>query len=281
MPEYESWRPRMKLALIGSGNMGQALVRGFLRQNKLASRDLSIYDIDQNKARCFAEETGGKSFPTAAEAVSGADIVLLAVKPLVIQAAITDFSDHLADGVILVSIAAGVSLAHLRRLTGPGPKLARIMPNTPAMIGSGVSAICFDQADRRQQQLIEDLFASCGLVVTVNEDLMDAVTGLSGSGPAYVMLMIEAMADAGVLLGLSRETAQQMAAMTLMGSAKLVLETGIHPAVLKDQVCSSGGTTIEAVASLEADGLRSALINAVCTAAAKSQQLRETAGKHD
>lgn len=272
----------MKLALIGSGNMGQALVRGFLRQNKLTSRDLSIYDIDQDKARCFAEETGGKSFPSAAEAVSGADIVLLAVKPLVIQAAITDFADHLTDRIILVSIAAGVSLANLRRLTGPGPTLVRIMPNTPAMIGSGVSAVCFDQADQRQQQqLVEDLFASCGLVVTVNEDLMDAVTGLSGSGPAYVMLMIEAMADAGVLLGLSRETAQQMAAMTLMGSAKLVLETGIHPAVLKDQVCSSGGTTIEAVAGLEADGLRAALINAVCTAAAKSQQLRETAGKHD
>ena len=164
----------MKLALIGSGNMGQALVRGFLRQNKLTSRDLSIYDIDQDKARCFAEETGGKSFPSAAEAVSGADIVLLAVKPLVIQAAITDFADHLTDRIILVSIAAGVSLANLRRLTGPGPTLVRIMPNTPAMIGSGVSAVCFDQADQRQQQLVEDLFASCGLVVTVNEDLMDA-----------------------------------------------------------------------------------------------------------
>ena len=219
-------------------------------------------------------------FPSAAEAVSGADIVLLAVKPLVISGHNRfcrpfDRSDHLG-------LHRGRCVpCHLRRLTGPGPTLVRIMPNTPAMIGSGVSAVCFDQADQRQQQqLVEDLFASCGLVVTVNEDLMDAVTGLSGSGPAYVMLMIEAMADAGVLLGLPRGTAQQMAAMTLMGSAKLVLETGIHPG-LKDQVCSSGGTTIEAVAGLEADGLRSALINAVCTAAAKSQQLRETAGKHD
>lgn len=271
----------MKLALIGSGNMGQALIRGFLQQKKLTGNDLLIFDTDHEKAAGFAGQTGGRSTETASEAVQGSDIVLLAVKPQVVEAAVTGFADQLLDNSILVSIAAGVSLSHLRRLAGPRPALARVMPNTPAMVGSGVSAICFDQAGHRQRRQIEDLLASCGMSFTVQENLMDAVTGLSGSGPAYVMLMIEALADAGVLYGLPRDTAQKMAAMTLLGSARMVLETGLHPAILKDQVCSPGGTTIEAIASLEADGLRAALINAVSASADKSRQMREAAGDHD
>lgn len=270
----------MKLALIGSGNMGQALVRGFLQQERLSGNDIFVFDIDHEKSADFAAQIGAKTADTAMEAVIGSDIILLAVKPQVIEAAIAGFAEQLLDSTMLVSIAAGVSLSRLRRLTGPRPAIARVMPNTPAMVGSGVSAICFDQTSHQQRQLIEDLLSSCGMAITVSESLMDAVTGLSGSGPAYVMLMIEAMADAGVLLGLPRETAIKMAAMTLLGSAKMVLETGLHPAVLKDQVCSPGGTTIEAIASLEADGLRNALINAVCASAEKSRMMREAAGDH-
>lgn len=270
----------MELALIGTGNMGQALVRGFLRQNLITGSSIRLFDTEQEKAAAFAGEIGAVTFESAALAVTGADIVLLAVKPQVIEQAIASFSAQMQDKTLLLSIAAGVSLKRLRLLTGPLPAIARVMPNTPAMVGSGVSAVCYDRASEQQRQYVESLLASCGLVFNIQEKQMDAVTGLSGSGPAYVMMMIEAMADGGVLEGLNRDAAIKMAAMTLMGSAQMVLETGTHPAVLKDQVCSPGGTTIEAVMVLEESGLRAALINAVSTAAAKSRQMREQAGEH-
>lgn len=270
----------MTLALIGTGNMGQALVRGFLQQKLLNGGAIRLFDTDSAKAGEFARSIGAVTCDSAAEAVAEADIVLLAVKPQVIEPAIAAFADRLRESSLLVSIAAGVPLARLRSLAGTLPAIARVMPNTPALVGSGVSAVCYDRASHGQRQLVQDLLASCGMVFPVPEKMMDAVTGLSGSGPAYVMLMIEAMADAGVRLGLPRDMAQQMAAMTLAGSARLVLETGQHPAVLKDQVCSPGGTTIEAVMGLEEDGLRATLMHAVCAAADKSRQLREQAGNH-
>ncbi|MEA4888262.1 MAG: pyrroline-5-carboxylate reductase [Clostridiaceae bacterium] len=270
----------MILAVIGTGNMGQALVSGFIRQALIRPDDLRLFDPDQAKLTKFAESLGARACGTADDAVSEADLVLLAVKPQVIEPAVNAFAGNLKEGVLILSIAAGVSLARLRSLAGSGTALARIMPNTPAMVGSGVSAVCFDQASKDQQELTRRLLESCGLVFILPEKQMDAVTGLSGSGPAYVMLMIEAMADAGVKLGLPRDIALKMAAMTLMGSARMVLETGMHPAVLKDQVCSPGGTTIDAVARLEKNGLRAALIDAVCTAADKSRQMREQAGDH-
>ncbi|HBP37463.1 MAG TPA: pyrroline-5-carboxylate reductase, partial [Clostridiales bacterium] len=186
----------MILAVIGTGNMGQALTRGFLRQKLLTGESLRLYDADQNKAGEFARETGGKACASEAEAAAQADVVLLAVKPQVIEPALTAFAGQMTEHSLLISIAAGVSLARLRSLAGPSAAIARVMPNTPAMVGSGVSAVCFDRASPHQRQLVNDLLASCGLVFPVQEKMMDAVTGLSGSGPAYVLLMIEAMADA-------------------------------------------------------------------------------------
>jgi len=270
----------MDLAVIGTGNMGQALVRGFLKQNLIQGENVRLFDTDQDKAAAFAADIGARAMATAAEAAAGADVLILAVKPQIIEPALAGFSSQLREHTLLISIAAGVSLSRLRSLAGPLPAIARVMPNTPAMVGCGVSAVCFDRANHQQRQIVQDLLASCGMVFAVQEKLMDAVTGLSGSGPAYVMLMIEALADAGVRLGLGREMALQMAAMTLQGSARMVLETGLHPAVLKDQVCSPGGTTIEAILSLEADGLRAALMNAVCASADKSRQMREQSGDH-
>ncbi len=270
----------MKLALIGTGNMGQALIRGFLNQKLLASADVRLFDTDLDKANAFATAIGASTAATAAEAVGGADIVLLAVKPQTIEAAVATFAAQLNDKTLLVSIAAGVSLKRLRLMSGPQTAIARVMPNTPALVGMGVSAICYDRASQQQHQMIESLLGSCGLVFPVQEKMMDAVTGLSGSGPAYVMMIIEALADAGVHEGLGRDMAIQMAAMTLMGSAKMVLETGLHPAVLRDQVCSPGGTSIEGVMVLEEEGLRAALMNAVCAAADKSREMREQAGDH-
>lgn len=267
----------MVLALIGCGNMGQAMVRGFLQKKLLSGQDIRLFDSDTDKTATLAAETGAVVCGSAAETVAMADVILLAVKPQVIEPAISSFAAQIPESAILVSIAAGVSLTRLRDLAGPKTPLARVMPNTPAMVGHGVSAVCYDRASHQQKKMVEDLLASCGIAYAVQEKLMDAVTGLSGSGPAYVMLMIEAMADAGVYEGLPRDMAIRMAAMTLMGSASLVLETGLHPAVLKDQVCSPGGTTIEAVKSLEESGLRAALMNAVISAAEKSKKLREMA----
>ena len=270
----------MVLALIGCGNMGQAMVRGFLQKNLLTGSDLRLFDSDHNKLLEFAGQVSATACESSAAAVEGADVVLLAVKPQVIENAVSAFAPKVPENAILVSIAAGVSISRLRRMMQPNIALARVMPNTPAMVGSAVSAVCYDRASHLQKQQVESLLNSCGLVFPVQEKLMDAVTGLSGSGPAYVMLIIEAMADAGVLEGLPRDMAIRMAAMTLLGSARLVLDSGLHPAVLKDQVCSPGGTTIEAVKVLEEHGLRASLINAVSAAAEKSRELSAQADSH-
>ena len=270
----------MVLALIGCGNMGQAMVRGFLQQGLLTGTQIRLFDSDQEKTADFAGLIAAQACVSAQAAVTGADVVLIAVKPQFIENAVNAFAAQIPESAIVVSIAAGVSLQRLRSMVNPHTALARVMPNTPAMVGSGVSAVCYEQASHQQKQQVESLLSSCGLVFPVQEKLMDAVTGLSGSGPAYVMLMIEAMADAGVREGLPRDMAIRMSAMTLLGSARMVLETGQHPAVLKDQVCSPGGTTIEAVKVLEESGLRAALINAVGASAEKSRQLSAQAENH-
>jgi pyrroline-5-carboxylate reductase len=263
----------MKLAVIGTGQMGQALVHAVLTQGVVAPDDVVLFDPAFEKAQALAERFNCSVAGSGAEAVQDANAVLFAVKPQVIRTVIEDLVDDLSADVLIISIAAGVTLAQLRNWTGPTAALARVMPNTPAMVGAGVSAVCFEQATDEMQAWTLSLLESSGLAFKVPESAMDAVTGLSGSGPAYVMMMIEAMADGGVRMGLPRELALQMAAQTMLGSAKLLLATGKHPGALKDQVCSPAGTTIEAVAALERAGLRSALIEAVCTSAERSREL--------
>ena len=263
----------MKLAVIGTGQMGQALIRAMLRQSVLPPDDLVIFDQLADKAAGLAREIGCQVAKSGPAAAAGADVILLAVKPQVFNDVVQELESSLRHGVLLLSVAAGVTIARIRSLVGYRVAVGRIMPNTPALIGSGVSAVCFDDATPEQQEWTLRMLKASGLVFEVKESAMDAVTGLSGSGPAYVMLIIEALADGGVRMGLPRDMALQMAAMTVQGSARLVLETGTHPAVLKDQVCSPAGTTIEAVAALEAGGLRSALIEAVTVATQRSQVL--------
>lgn len=269
----------MNLSVFGTGNMGQALIRGMLAKRAVMAHDLRLYDKDLQKAAALADEIGAVSCSDPDQALAGSDTILLAVKPGDMPAVLQAIRPFL-DGQLLISIAAGITVSDLRRLTGPDVALARVMPNTPALIGAGVSAVCFDQASAEQQQKATALLTACGRVFPVPESAMDAVTGLSGSGPAYIMLVIEALADGAVRQGLPRDLALEMAAMTVYGSARLVLESGKHPAVIKDQVCSPGGTTIEAIASLEADGIRSAFIRAVSVAADQSRRLREPARKH-
>jgi pyrroline-5-carboxylate reductase len=258
--------------------MGQAIIKSVVGKGFAAAEAIRLFDTDREKAGILARETGARSCSSASEAAKGAEIVLLAVKPPIIPSVIASIQNEIDDSTIIISIAAGITVEKLRSFAGNKPAIVRAMPNMPARIGKGVTAVCFDQASPVQRQTGLDLFSCCGLVFEIREDLMDAVTGLSGSGPAYVMMVIDALAEAGVYLGLPREMAQKMAAMTLLGSAQMVLETGQHPAVLIDQVATPGGTTIEAILSLEEDGLRAAFMHAVCAAADKSRQLREQAG---
>ncbi len=264
----------MQLAIIGTGNMGQAILNGIIRQNVAAPVDIRIYDADLDKTAELAARTGVQAPHTAAAAAAGADVIILATKPDICAQALEPLRPVFTADQVLVSIAAGQTLASLRRMAGPVPKLVRAMPNTPALVGCGTSALALEQPDRDVEAVVRRIFESFGTAHFVAEKLLDAVTGLSGSGPAFMMLVLEALADGGVSMGLPRDLALRMAAKTMEGSARLMLETGTHPGILKDQVCSPGGTSIAGVRALEEHGLRAALIAAVSAATERSAQLR-------
>lgn len=269
----------MKLSIIGTGQMGQALARAFVSGEAVHPHDLLVFDVDEQKASRCAMELGAQTADSLEQACSDTAVILLAVKPPVVASVLQSLHPLLSSQLV-VSIAAGITLDQLRKGVPESVALARVMPNTPAQVGCGVSAVCFDGTKPEQEQWVETLFMACGRVFHVTENQMDAVTALSGSGPAYIYLVIEALADGAVREGLTRDIALDMAAMTVCGAARMVLETKQHPAVLKDAVCSPGGTTIEAISALEKSGLRSALIQAVSEAAGKSRQLGR-AGNHE
>jgi pyrroline-5-carboxylate reductase len=271
----------MAIGFIGIGNMGSALARGYLARHPMDATQVRVHDVDSAKASAFCASTGCVPCRSATEAVEGARLVVLAVKPQVLPEVLQSLAPHLTAGTILVSIAAGVTLGRLRELAGPVPVVARAMPNTPAMVGSGATAVSFDGASDDDATEVLSFFEGVGIAIRIDEKLMDAVTGLSGSGPAYVMLFLEALSDAGVRLGLPRDVALRLAAAMVKGSAAMALETGIHPAVLKDQVCSPGGTTIEGIRVLEKSGFRSATIEAVSASARRSAELSGRPGEKD
>jgi pyrroline-5-carboxylate reductase len=206
-----------------------------------------------------------------------ANVIVLAVKPDLVNDVLAEVRPHFTEKHLLISIAAGVPIARLESALPPGARVVRVMPNTPALVGASASAFTPGQAAQPEDaQLTQKLFAAVGVAYPVKEALLDAVTGLSGSGPAYVFLIIEGLSDGGVAAGLPRDIATQLAAQTLLGSAKLLLETGQHPAALKDMVTSPGGTTIEGLHELEKAGVRGALINAVRAATEKSKKLGQS-----
>ena len=208
------------------------------------------------------------------EVAKQSDILVLSVKPQVYPAVIKEIRDEVSSEQIIVTIAAGVYMEAAERQFGKEVKIVRVMPNTPALVGEGMSGLCCNEYVTEEEfDLVHKIFESFGKAEKITENLMDAVVGVSGSGPAYVYMFIEAMADAAVAQGLPRKQAYTFAAQTLLGSAKMVLETGQHPGELKDAVCSPAGTTIEAVNVLEKKGMRSAVIEAVTAAAKKNHQL--------
>ena len=264
------------IAFIGVGRMGSALARGLVAAGVPPER-IWASDADASAARRLAEEIGVRVPGSNREAVGDADTVVLAVKPQVAKSVLQDLAPALTERHALVSIAAGISTAQLADWSGlPARRIVRTMPNTPCLVGAGAVAMAIGpETDADAAEAARAVFEATSLVVTVDEKLIDAVTGLSGSGPAYVFLFLEALADGGVAAGLSRETAQSLAAQTVLGAAKMVVDLGAHPAQLRDQVTSPGGTTVAGLGVLEERGFRSAVIEAVQAAARRSRELSE------
>jgi pyrroline-5-carboxylate reductase len=265
-----------RLAVVGVGVMGGALARGLVRSGELNAADLILFDSMRDKAEALAAELDSK--PTVAsseaEAVTAADTVLVATKPKIVPAVLQKMWAAVKPTHVIVSIAAGVKIAKIESLIPERIPVLRVMPNTPATIGEAATAIARGtHATDAHVALGLKLFRAIGKAVEVDETLMDAVTGLSGSGPAYVFLIVEALTDGAVKIGLPRETARLLAAQTVYGAAKMVLETGAHPAQLKDNVTTPGGTTIAGLAALEHGGLRAALMDAVEAAATRSKEM--------
>ena len=263
-----------RLALVGAGNMGEALLRGLLEAGLLSPRQISVAEPSHSRAQYIRDTYSVQVLGEAARASNGCKIVLLAVKPQVLETVLGELAGELKEEQLIISIAAGKKIAFLEQKLGKGKRIVRVMPNTPALVRCAASAVCAGEGVPQEDlALAVKIFEAVGRVVTVPEQLMDAVTALSGSGPAYAFVIIEALADAGVNLGLSRETALELAAQTLLGAARLVLEKQEHPARLKDMVCSPAGTTIAAVQALEQAGVRAGLMAAVRAAAERSREL--------
>ncbi|MFA5675098.1 MAG: pyrroline-5-carboxylate reductase [Christensenellales bacterium] len=263
------------VGFIGAGNMAYAIIKGCAEKGIIDTKNIFVFDIDGNKTEDIREKFGVLPVCSVSKLCGKSDIIILAIKPNVIESVLADIKDF-TGGKTIVSIAAGWSAEKIRKIIGTDKRVCRIMPNTPLTVGEGMSVFetpCEIEDDKKR--LIESIFSSLGQIDSAPAAAMDAVTAVSGSGPAYVFMMIEALADAGVLCGLTRAQATKLAAQTVLGSAKMVLLTGSHPGALKDAVCSPGGTTIEAVKSLERDGFRGALIKAVEKCAAKSKSMSD------
>lgn len=263
------------VGFIGAGNMAQALIRGIISAGLLQPQQIMVSNRSQDKLQALTADSGIRAAGNNPEVVRQADLLVLAVKPQVADAVMQEIGPLCRPEQVLISIVTGLSLQRLAELTSASQPAVRVMPNTPALCGAGMSAVTPNAATSPQQLSdVLELFGACGAAEVVPESLMDVVTGVSGSSPAYVFMFIEAMADAAVRSGMPRAQAYRFCAQAVLGAASMVLETGKHPGQLKDQVCSPGGTTIEAVASLERSGFRSSVLEAVDACIRKAKTLQ-------
>ena len=268
---------KLTIGFIGAGKMATALANGFIRAGLVTPKQIVASDSIAAAATAFAKETGAKTAASNPEVVKSAEVLILAVKPDQTAGVLADIREHFTEKHLLVSIAAGVSLAKLESGLGAGSRVIRVMPNTPALVGASASAFALGKsALPTDGEIAQKLFSAVGVAFQVKEALLDAVTGLSGSGPAYVYLFIEGLSDGGVAAGLPREMATKLAAQTVLGAAKMVLDTGLHPGTLKDMVTSPGGTTIEGLHELEKGRLRATAMSAVRAATEKSRKLGQS-----
>ena len=264
-----------QIGMIGTGNMGSAILRGIVDAGYVKPSQLTVFDVSKRRMREISEDIPGlKTAADCREVAESSDLIILAVKPLYMQEVIDELRPALR-GKSVLSIAAGWTVDMLEEaFRGTGAAWMRVMPNTPAMVGEGMTAVCDDTTFSQEDfEFAKGIFDALGKTKILPERLFDGVTAISGSSPAYVYMLIEAMADAGVREGIPRNYAYEMAAQSVLGSALMVLSSGTHPAALKDAVCSPGGTTIEAVAALEKNGFRNAVMEAMKACADKSRDM--------
>lgn len=261
------------IAFLGGGAIAEALLRGLLNKEMALPENLLVHDISEERLETLHQQYGVRTCGSAAELTAAADILFLTVKPQVLKQVISSLAQTTRPVTLVLSVAAGIPLelleSHFRK-----HRVVRLMPNTPVAVGEGMTAFSLgSRADQEAEQAARAVFSAVGCVEKVDETLLDAITGLSGSGPSYAFLMIDALADAGVRVGLARKHAVLMAAQTLLGAAKMVVQTGQHPAALRDMVASPGGTSIAGLHALESHGVRAALIDAVVAATERSKEM--------
>lgn len=266
----------MKLGLIGCGKMGRALLEGALKAGIVEAQNVYVSSRTTSTRQALADDLGVHAVDSNTELAQNADVIYICTKPNITPLILLELSEtpEIFDRVLLISTVAGLSLEKLEQPLPHHARVIRCMPNTPALIGKGAAAYALgSHATDTDATTACSLLGATGSVIEINESLMDAVTGVSGSGPAYVYTFIEALADGGVLKGLPRQQALELATQTVLGAASMVAETGLHPAILKDMVTSPGGTTIAAVQTLEDQGFRAATIAAVAAASERSVEL--------
>ena len=262
-----------RIGFIGSGQMAEALARGLLDRGIIKGEQISCSDPNPARKEVF-KSFGSSPYESNVDVAKNCDVLFIAVKPQHVSETLEEVRPVLTNNHTIVSIAAGITLGTMLEAAGPDARVIRVMPNTPCLVGETAAAMCLGgKADASDEKVARQIFEAVGRIYTVDEKLLSAVTGLSGSGPAYVFMMIEAMADGGVKAGLPRDIAQALAAQTVLGSAKMVLETGKHPGALKDMVTSPGGTTIAGVHELEKAGVRAAFMSAVVAATNRADEL--------
>ncbi len=263
-----------KVGFLGAGNMGEALIKGLLKTGIVPPESVFASDTRLDRLKQLDKLYGIRVLPDNPTLVKQVDVVILAVKPQIIAPVLREVGAAITPKKLVVSLAAGVSTSTLRSLLPKGVRLIRTMPNTPALVLEAATAIAkADGLRPGDLETAQEIFEAVGKVVVLEEELMDAVTGLSGSGPAYIALVVEALTDGGVKMGLDRATAMTLASQTVLGSARLLIETGAHPGQLKDMVTSPGGTAIAGIAALEEGGVRRTLISAVERATLRSREL--------
>lgn len=268
------------IAIIGAGNMGASLIRGILHAKLTGAKKIYASGTRMEKLEKLKSEFGVNITTNNKEAAKHADIIVLCVKAAVIRKVLEEMHEVLHKDQFIISIAAGVTTESMEKIVGKNIPIVRCMPNIASTVGLGSTAISFGKhVHVKQHDIAIKIFEAVGDVVVVGEQHLDAVTGLSGSGPAYIYMVIEALIDGGVKMGLPRDISTKLAIQTVLGSAKLVKESNVHPAILRDQVTTPGGTTINAIHELESHGLRSMLIDAVATATIRSKELSELINK--
>jgi pyrroline-5-carboxylate reductase len=264
----------LRFAFLGGGNMAEALVQGLLTGLNVAPTHSMATDILPERQRYLHDTYGIVTLADNPQAVRDSQVVTLAVKPQTLPKVLADIAPVMTSDKLVISIAAGIPLRTLQQALGPDRRVIRVMPNTPALVLAGAAGISPGKAATPQDiAIVERIFNAVGRAVVVSDDMMDAVTGLSGSGPAFIFALIEGLSDGGVLAGLSRQTATMLAAQTVLGAAKMVLETGKHPGELKDMVTSPAGTTIAGMRVLETGSLRGVMMEAVLQATERSAAL--------